>query len=51
MIRLNELTSLIQKRWKNQGTVKLVADRVNQKGLSAITQAESMIHKIKVYFL
>jgi small subunit ribosomal protein S3e len=46
--RIHELTSLIQKRWgKPVNGVKILAERVKSRGLSAVAQAESMIFKIK----
>lgn len=45
--RINELTMLIQKRFKYKaGSVVLYAERVQDRGLSAIAQAESMKFKL-----
>ncbi|KAH7823099.1 putative 40S ribosomal protein S3-1 [Monocercomonoides exilis] len=45
--RLQELTSLIQKRWGFPvNGVRLLADRLKNRALSAVAQAESMIFKI-----
>lgn len=45
--RLRELTSLIEKRFKySPNTLKLYAERVNNRGLSASTQCESMKFKL-----
>jgi len=45
--RIRELTSLIQKRFKfEQGTVELYAERVANRGLCAIAQAESLKYKL-----
>lgn len=45
--RIRELTSLIEKRFKyTPGTVKLYAERVQNRGLSASTQCESMKFKL-----
>jgi len=45
--RIRELTSLIQKRWNiPEGNVELYAERVNNRGLSAIAQAESLRYKL-----
>ncbi|KAG7880554.1 hypothetical protein KL905_002528 [Ogataea polymorpha] len=45
--RINELTSLIQKRFKfAPGTIVLFAERVQDRGLSAVTQCESLKYKL-----
>jgi small subunit ribosomal protein S3e len=45
--RIRELTSLIQKRFKFEpGTVELYAERVMNRGLCAIAQAESLKYKL-----
>eukprot|EP00271_Cylindrocystis_brebissonii_P018581 TRINITY_DN534_c0_g2_i1.p2 TRINITY_DN534_c0_g2~~TRINITY_DN534_c0_g2_i1.p2 ORF type:complete len:236 (+),score=78.42 TRINITY_DN534_c0_g2_i1:136-843(+) len=45
--RIRELTSLVQKRFKFQeGTVELLAEKVEYKGLCAIAQAESLRYKL-----
>ncbi|CCE66126.1 hypothetical protein TPHA_0O01590 [Tetrapisispora phaffii CBS 4417] len=45
--RINELTLLVQKRFKfKAGTVVLYAERVQDRGLSAVAQAESMKFKL-----
>ncbi|CCF56186.1 hypothetical protein KAFR_0A07520 [Kazachstania africana CBS 2517] len=45
--RINELTLLVQKRFKYApGTIVLYAERVQDRGLSAIAQAESMKFKL-----
>ncbi|KNE67812.1 ribosomal protein S3 [Allomyces macrogynus ATCC 38327] len=45
--RINELTSLIQKRFNfAENTVSLYADRVAERGLCAIAQAESLKYKL-----
>jgi len=45
--RIRELTALIQKRWKFEpGTVELYAERVANRGLCAIAQAESLKYKL-----
>ncbi|CAN6610874.1 small ribosomal subunit protein uS3 [Trichomonascus vanleenenianus] len=45
--RIRELTSLIQKRFKfKEGTVAIFAERVQQRGLSAVAQAESLRYKL-----
>jgi len=43
--RIRELTSLIQKRWKLE-TVELYAERVPNRALCAVAQAESLRHKL-----
>eukprot|EP01108_Squamamoeba_japonica_P003085 TRINITY_DN2561_c0_g4_i1.p2 TRINITY_DN2561_c0_g4~~TRINITY_DN2561_c0_g4_i1.p2 ORF type:complete len:240 (-),score=120.98 TRINITY_DN2561_c0_g4_i1:89-763(-) len=45
--RIRELTSLVQKRWRfPANTVELYAERVNDRGLSAVAQAESLRYKL-----
>jgi len=45
--RIRELTSIVQKRFGFQdGTVELYAERVAQRGLCAIAQAESLRYKL-----
>merc|ERR1712170_72113 len=45
--RIRELTSLVQKRFEFQdGTVELYAEKVAQRGLCAIAQAESLRYKL-----
>ncbi|KAA6392781.1 MAG: putative 40S ribosomal protein S3-3 [Streblomastix strix] len=45
--RIRELTSLIEKRWKfPRHSIKLLADRLKNRALSAVAQAESMVFKI-----
>jgi small subunit ribosomal protein S3e len=45
--RINELTSLIQKRFSfNENAVELYAERVSERGLCAIAQAESLKYKL-----
>lgn len=45
--RINELTLLVQKRFKYApGTIVLYAERVQDRGLSAVAQAESMKFKL-----
>lgn len=45
--RINELTLLVQKRFKYKpGTIVLYAERVQERGLSAVAQAESMKFKL-----
>ncbi|AET40792.1 40S ribosomal uS3 domain-containing protein Ecym_6420 [Eremothecium cymbalariae DBVPG len=45
--RINELTLLVQKRFKYQpGTIVLFAERVQERGLSAVAQAESLKFKL-----
>ncbi|AAS50633.2 ABL138Wp [Eremothecium gossypii ATCC 10895] len=45
--RINELTLLVQKRFKYQpGTIVLFAERVQERGLSAVAQAESLRFKL-----
>jgi len=45
--RIRELTSVVQKRFNfREGTVELYAERVNNRGLSAIAQAESLRYKL-----
>ncbi|KAK2948470.1 putative 40S ribosomal protein S3-B [Blattamonas nauphoetae] len=45
--RLNELTSLVQKRWGfNEKSIRLVAERLKSRAISAVAQAESMVYKI-----
>jgi small subunit ribosomal protein S3e len=45
--RIRELTMLVQKRFGFQeGTVELYAEKVNNRGLSAVAQAESLKYKL-----
>jgi len=45
--RIRELTGLVQKRWRFPvGAVELYAERVANRGLSAIAQAESLKYKL-----
>jgi small subunit ribosomal protein S3e len=45
--RIRELTSLVQKRFKfPENTVELYAEKVNNRGLCAIAQAESLRYKL-----
>ncbi|GMM36913.1 ribosomal 40S subunit protein S3 [Saccharomycopsis crataegensis] len=45
--RIHELTSLIQKRFKfAEGTIVLYVERVQERGLSAVAQAESLKYKL-----
>ncbi|KAH7423248.1 hypothetical protein KP509_12G046300 [Ceratopteris richardii] len=45
--RIRELTSLVQKRFNfPEGTVELYAEKVNNRGLCAIAQAESLRYKL-----
>ncbi|ODQ79547.1 hypothetical protein BABINDRAFT_161934 [Babjeviella inositovora NRRL Y-12698] len=45
--RIHELTSLVQKRFKFQpGTIVLYAERVQDRGLSAVAQCESLRYKL-----
>jgi len=45
--RIRELTSVVQKRFRfREGTVELYAERVANRGLSAIAQAESLKYKL-----
>merc|ERR1712219_77995 len=45
--RIRELTSLVQKRFNfAEGTVELYAEKVAQRGLCAIAQAESLRYKL-----
>lgn len=45
--RIRELTSWVQKRWNfPEGGVELYAERVQNRGLSAIAQAESLRYKL-----
>lgn len=45
--RIRELTSLVQKRFKfAPGTVAIFAERVQQRGLSAVAQCESLRYKL-----
>jgi ribosomal protein uS3 len=47
--RIRELTSVVQKRFHfREGTVELYAERVANRGLSAIAQAESLKYKLIV---
>ncbi|OIW03468.1 hypothetical protein TanjilG_14693 [Lupinus angustifolius] len=45
--RIRELTSVVQKRFKfEENTVELYAEKVNNRGLCAIAQAESLCYKL-----
>ena len=45
--RIRELTALVQKRFKfKEGSVELYAERVQQRGLSAVAQCESLRYKL-----
>jgi small subunit ribosomal protein S3e len=45
--RIRELTSVVQKRFKfKEGAVELYAEKVNNRGLCAIAQAESLRYKL-----
>lgn len=45
--RIRELTSVVQKRFKfPENSVELYAEKVNNRGLSAIAQAESLRYKL-----
>lgn len=45
--RIRELTSLIQKRFKfPENTVELYAEKVQNRGLSAVAQCESLRYKL-----
>jgi small subunit ribosomal protein S3e len=45
--RIRELTSSVQKRFKfPENTVELYAEKVNNRGLCAIAQAESLRYKL-----
>ena len=45
--RIRELTSLVQKRFKfPENSVELYAEKVNNRGLCAIAQAESLRYKL-----
>lgn len=45
--RIRELTSVVQKRFKfPEGSVELYAEKVANRGLSAIAQAESLRYKL-----
>lgn len=45
--RIRELTALVQKRFKfPENTVELYAEKVSNRGLSAIAQAESLKYKL-----
>jgi ribosomal protein uS3 len=45
--RIRELTALVQKRFKfREGTVELYAEKVQQRGLSAVAQCESLRYKL-----
>ena len=45
--RIRELTSVVQKRFKfPDGSVELYAEKVNNRGLCAIAQAESLRYKL-----
>lgn len=45
--RIRELTSVVQKRFEfSQGSVELYAERVDNRGLCAVAQAESLRYKL-----
>ncbi|GFQ01416.1 40S ribosomal protein s3-1 [Phtheirospermum japonicum] len=45
--RIRELTSVVQKRFKfTENSVELYAEKVNNRGLCAIAQAESLRYKL-----
>ena len=45
--RIRELTSVVQKRFNfPEGTVELYAEKVTNRGLSAVAQAESLRYKL-----
>lgn len=45
--RIRELTSVVQKRFNfDENTVELYAEKVNNRGLCAIAQAESLRYKL-----
>jgi len=45
--RIRELTSLVQKRFKfAEGSIELYAEKVPNRGLSAIAQCESLKYKL-----
>lgn len=45
--RIRELTSVVQKRFKfPENTVELYAEKVNNRGLCAVAQAESLRYKL-----
>lgn len=45
--RIRELTSVVQKRFNfREGSVELYAERVANRGLSAVAQAESLRYKL-----
>lgn len=45
--RIRELTSVVQKRFKfPEGTVELYAEKVANRGLCAVAQAESLRYKL-----
>lgn len=45
--RIRELTSVVQKRFNfKENTVELYAEKVNNRGLCAIAQAESLRYKL-----
>ena len=45
--RIRELTSVVQKRFKfPENSVELYAEKVNNRGLCAIAQAESLRYKL-----
>jgi small subunit ribosomal protein S3e len=45
--RIRELTSIVQKRFNfPENTVELYAEKVNNRGLSAVAQAENLKHKL-----
>lgn len=45
--RIRELTSIVQKRFKfPENSVELYAERVNNRGLCAVAQAESLRYKL-----
>merc|ERR1711934_1176685 len=45
--RIRELTAIVNKRWSaEQGTIDLYVERVANRGLSAVAQAESLRYKL-----
>ena len=45
--RLRQLTSLLEKRFRRQpGSFRLLADRVQERGMSAVAQCESLRYKL-----
>jgi len=44
--RIRELTSLVQKRFFDEGSVELYAEKVNNRGLCAVAQCESLRYKL-----